>query len=135
MKQHIEMNMVMLSGTINSDLDIRRTGTHRHPIVTFSVETRQLVGKNERPEVVKWKGKCFGATAEKAMTELRKGIRVMIEGSFSGYEPPNRKKTPQPEITVKRFWTNLPMDIGFETEFGETSAAERRKQLEEDLAT
>lgn len=128
-----EINFTLLSGTVASDPDVRRSGPHRHPIVSFDGETVQTVGKNNRIEVLKWRAKLFGAMAEKAVTQLRKGLRITIEGGYSGYEPPDRKKNAKPEITVRRFWLDHPIEVGVAVELTENTPEERQKQLEADL--
>lgn len=129
-KIRAEINMVLLSGTISSDLSVWRVSEARHPIVSFDAETIQTVGVENRIEVVRWRGKCFGAMAEQAMKSLRKGIRVTVEGSFSGFERPDKQKAPRPELTVRKYWLEHPMEIAVSVDLLEKTPEERKRELE-----
>lgn len=128
-----EINQVFLSGTIQSDLAGRRVGKQQSLIVSFTVETVQHIGLTEQLEVYRWRAKCFGKLAERAQRELRKGIRVTVEGSLSAYKPANKRQPRLQEINLRRFWYEHPMQIGVSMSFNEHTAEERQLQLEEDL--
>jgi single-stranded DNA-binding protein len=129
-KMRVEINTVLLSGTICSDLNIWRVNENRHPIVSFDAETVQTVGVENKLEVVKWRGKCFGVMAERASQDLRKGLRITIEGSFSGFERPERQKAPRPELTVKKYWLEHPMEVAVSVDLAERTPEERKKELD-----
>jgi single-stranded DNA-binding protein len=135
------INQVLLTGTVLGDPETRRAGEHRHPIVTFEAETVQYVGKDERPETLRWRGKCFGVTATKLQTELRKGLKIFVRGRFSSYKRPIKGPMNDAqirawgitEVIVQELATEPPVNVVFRADISEQPAEEKQQELEEDL--
>jgi single-stranded DNA-binding protein len=126
------INQILLSGTVLGDPETRRVGEHRHPILTFDAETVQYVGKAQKPETIRWRGKCFGVTADNLQGELRKGLKIFVRGRLSGYTRPTggQKVT---EITVQELAVEPPVNVVFRAEIAEQPADEKQQELTEDL--
>ena len=88
--KYMVLNSVTVSGTIVREPELRHVGDHKFAILAIVGETVEHVGKEKNPQVVRWRAKAFGSTAEEAAKLIQKGTVVHIQGRLSGYRKPTR---------------------------------------------
>jgi hypothetical protein len=95
---------------------MRRPGDNRFPILSFTGETREIVGNAKRPEIIRWRAKLFGRLAEEGSQRIVKGLWILVHGRLSGYHRPTEKEARLPEINAKSFHVFPTPKISFTTE-------------------
>ncbi len=74
------MNLVMLSGTIESEIKSRVSKSNK-PWATFTVESKREFSKTDECDYAPCQ--CWGAAAEEVIKNGYTGARIVLKGRFS----------------------------------------------------